>query len=75
MHSNHILHRDLKPNNIFVLSNVDPTGCDVKIGDFGLSTIDETIPGQDKYSVNVPMLVRSYGLLLSNTTKINIVLK
>lgn len=31
IHGNHVLHRDLTPNNIFA----DPTGV-IKIGDFGL---------------------------------------
>lgn len=34
IHSSRILHRDLKPDNIFVLEDLQ-----VKIGDFGLSTI------------------------------------
>ncbi|KAK8944807.1 Mitogen-activated protein kinase 2 [Platanthera zijinensis] len=32
VHSAHVLHRDLKPNNLFLNAN-----CDLKIGDFGLA--------------------------------------
>jgi serine/threonine protein kinase len=35
MHSGGVLHRDLKPRNIFINSN-----CDLKIGDFGLTRIE-----------------------------------
>ena len=33
MHSNRVIHRDLKMGNIFIDSNMD-----LKIGDFGLAT-------------------------------------
>lgn len=40
MHQRHILHRDLKSSNIFLIANASD-GHDVKIGDFGISRVLE----------------------------------
>jgi serine/threonine protein kinase len=41
IHQHHILHRDLKSSNIFMTTNADKSGLDVKIGDFGISRVLE----------------------------------
>ena len=69
LHQLGIIHRDLKPNNIFLCNNT------VKIGDFGLATLVNTIDDlnsmgtelyKDPYeSRNLPILdIYSFGIIL-----------
>lgn len=39
MHQRHVLHRDLKSSNIFLIGSTQGAGVDVKIGDFGISRV------------------------------------
>lgn len=58
LHSHGIIHCDLKCDNIYVMAN---TG-DVKIGDFGLSTLKKGTPGlfEDTYDSKVD--VYAFGM-------------
>ena len=49
MHSNKILHRDLKPQNVFVDSDMN-----LKVGDFGISRILDTTGQHCQTSAGTP---------------------
>jgi len=46
LHSESITHRDVKPENIFVIEN---SSLEVKIGDIGLANIDEDLKVRFKH--------------------------
>jgi serine/threonine protein kinase len=41
LHENEIIHRDLKPGNIFISLNEETKELIVKVGDFGLSLMND----------------------------------
>ena len=53
MHSNRIIHRDLKMGNIFINKNME-----LKVGDFGLATKLEFPEEKKGLSVELPTILR-----------------
>lgn len=39
VHAKNVVHRDVKPHNIFIFRHQEDSGFDLKIGDFGISKI------------------------------------
>lgn len=68
IHSKGVIHRDLKPRNIFLHKD----GLHVKVGDFGLATDDLLSPTVDEltfdYSGTSPRLKRTSSTLSDHTT-------
>ena len=68
IHSKGVIHRDLKPRNIFL----HKSGLHVKVGDFGLATDDLLSPSVDElafdYSGTSPRLKRTASSLSDHTT-------
>ena len=63
MHAKHIIHRDLKSNNIFLHDD----NFTVKIGDFGLATVKSR--WKDSQPVRQPTGMLLSGLLKSRSTE------
>jgi serine/threonine protein kinase len=73
LHNNHIIHRDIKPDNIFFKSN--PNGGIqthvVKIGDFGLSKDLKSHIDENYYDINTSNNMNNLIKWTENNTNIN----
>eukprot|EP00927_Polykrikos_kofoidii_P044910 TRINITY_DN38778_c0_g1_i1.p1 TRINITY_DN38778_c0_g1~~TRINITY_DN38778_c0_g1_i1.p1 ORF type:complete len:918 (-),score=101.96 TRINITY_DN38778_c0_g1_i1:89-2842(-) len=54
IHSRKVVHRDLKPPNVFVVGEGELQTCTVKVGDFGIAKIFDCTMGQATSTVGTP---------------------